>query len=285
MENYDKSIPFLVSFKKYYDERYDDFSKLHNTDSEKIEVVESFLREIVEKSDFSMCVKTSSLQQIINDDRFKNQVETLKGSSMGGVKGRKETTHELFGVDTEKLAPNEFPKYGLLTSKNKLADLAVNPDVFYHYGSLMVTFKKQNLINRTTMTVGTSLDFGESFNKTPTFVSNPKALCVKGFPSKNIPQLFNNFFGGINGLTLFYEKIISKQITTDFPNRMSDAFDGMLGFEFFELQFHGNISFSNDVEKIEYYPLFGNEKETLETVEPYLKKYGISYESMMPSYL
>ena len=102
---------------------------------------------------------------------------------------------------------------------------------------------------RTTLTVGSSFDFRESILKSPVPVTDPKALCIKGFPTNPAlapPRWFN-------GMLFFDDLITQGRISPDVPNCLSMAADDMMGFENFELHvtffcklFNSHIlSFSN----------------------------------------
>jgi len=175
----------LEHFRSYHDRMRAKFRKDHANEIERVKTVDEFLREVVEKNDFSMCIKLDAFQKAVADNSFKSMAETSYGTTIGGIDTRKQVVSTLFDVNADKLAPEEFPKYGLLTGKDKRKDLISYDDVFYHFGQILVTFKKENLMKRTTMTVGSSVNFGEFFRKVPVFVDDPNALALTGSVDKN----------------------------------------------------------------------------------------------------
>lgn len=277
----DEKLKILEGYAPTYRFRMQLHSMVYGRDAGKVREVESFLKEIVEKSDFSMCVRAEDFEKIVESDRVKSMFETGHGTSNGGVETRREWVRRMYGVNPNSLENSDFPKYGVLTGKNKVADLARDPDLFYHYGSVMLTLRKENFIDRTTMTVGSSFNFDESLLKSPTFVKDPKALCIKGFPTD--PTL--NKGGWFNGLMFFYDMLKSGKLSVSKPNCLSIAADDMPGFENYELQFHGEIVFSHDVESVTFFPLQGNEEELIAKVAPKLDALGIRHDGFMSGLL
>lgn len=267
----------LEKFRNYHDKMYFQFRKAHEKELERVKTVDDFLREVVEKNDFSMCIKLDAFKKAAEENCFKNMMETSYGTTVGGFETRKQVVSTLFNVDAEKLAPEEFPKFGLLTGKDKMKDLLKDEDVFYHFGQILVTFKKENLIKRTTMTVGSSVNFGEFFRKLPVFAENPNSLALTGSVDKNPSLKIKN----IDGFHAFYTLIIMEKLNSEFPNHITEVFEGRFGFEYYELQFFGRLTM-DDVERIDYYPIEGNEREELEAMEPMFDKYGIKCGSLIP---
>lgn len=251
-------LRFLKAFKQVHDLRYRLFLEHYANEKKIINVVEDFFRNLVDQSEFATCVRPEALKHIMLDNSFKTLIETGFGPTKGGKATRREVTTKLFGIDANSIRVDEFPKYGLLVSKNKVRDFVPDPDVFFHYGAVMVTFKKENLINRTTMTVGNSLDFGEYERKSPVFVNNPTVIATK------------NFFA-------FYEKIMDGSLSIEYPNHMPAAFDNALGFDCYELQFHGPLTFTNDVDRVEYFPVHGIEPEKEAELKAMLDERGVPY--------
>lgn len=263
---------FLSDFKSIHDRYYQAFSIVMHEMRPEIETAESFLRKAVKSCDFCMCMPVDCFKQALKDNEIKEMSETGHGSTNGGIKVRRQAMRQLYSLDSTKYSLKDMPKYGLLVSKNRCGDLVQDPDVFYHYGVVMITFKKERIINRTTMTVGSSLQFDESILKTPTFVSDPKFICIKGMPKVENGARQRYFFG----LKYFADHLIAvKKLSPDLPNRMADLAEGMPGFENFEIQIFGRLTFSDDVERIEYMTLSGNEKERLQRLQPLMDKYGL----------
>ena len=266
--------PILKAFAPVYEKRVflNTMIQTQQNCMDKLKVVEEFLRNIVSESDFSMCVPADVFDQIVESDYIKNSIETgQRGSTMGGPEVRIKALKNIYGVDLDGVAPEEFPKYGILTGKNKLSDLARDPDIFWHYGAIMLNFKKENLMDRTTLTVGSSLDFNESLMKTPTPVDDPKSVCIKGYPTQPVPQ-GTRFF---RGLDFMHHLIMDEQLSTKNPNMLAIKADDMPGFENFELQFHGRLQFSRDAKSITVFTLKGDEMDIVNRHAERLKQLGI----------
>lgn len=247
---------------------------------ELVQKVNGFLRELIQKNDFSMCVPSKYLPDIIKDNEIKSMVQTGHGTSNGGVGVRKEWMKRVFGCMPEKA--EEFPKFGLLTSKNLMRDLGYDPDPFYHYGSILLTFKKENIMNRTFMTVGSSFDIEESWLKSPVPVTSPDLICIKGYPHAMMPVPPNKRY--FIGALFFYDMIMRNKINTDLPNHLCSASENMLGFEDYELQIFGKLTFSEDVESVHYFTLDEKDEEIVKQVAPELARLGIPFNDIMPSF-
>lgn len=229
-----------------------------------IQKIEEFLIKTIQENDFCMCVPLAVLPLIISNDVFKNQMELGHGTTMGGENTRKMVTKELFGCAIDQLKPCDYPKYGMLMEKNKLRQVCIDSDVVYHYGNVIVTFKKENIMQRTTMTVGSSIDFGECYCKRPTLVTDPKATCVR------CKDASREIIG-------FYEHIVSGELLSNMPASLSRVYDGMLGYEYYEVQYHGRLSFSRDVESVDLFPMGDMDQEEFKRIVPALEKLHIAH--------
>ena len=269
--------PILKSFASVYPMRKAQFHVIHRGESDKEKVVVEFLQNIVEKSDFSMCVPVKYFGAIVESDFVKNSMETGHCTTNGGDEVRIKALSNIYGIAAKGLAPADYPKYGILTGKNKVKDLIQDPDIFYHYGGVMLTLKKKKFIGRTTMTIGSSINFMESLLKTPVPLDDISPVCIKGMPTKPVQPGTPVF----NGFGLFYDMIINNKINITTPNRLAMATDGFPGFENYELQFFGEIRFSTDVESVSVFPFSDEDFETVMAYKPTLDKYGITIENLL----
>ena len=251
MEDMEKNIEsprLLKDYKSMYPTRQLLSNCAFGKQTEQIQRVERFLKEVIERNNFSMCLPVAAFEKVVADDIIKNGVEVGKSTTLGGIEARKEVITNIFGVDCSKYSPSDFPKYGFLSAPDNFGDRIDSLDLFYHYGEVKLNFKKANLMHRTTMTVGSSCDFDESLMKSPTFVDDPKYICIKGMP--NHQKAFK--LGCFNGVGFFCHLIDDGHLSPNAPNHIADAAEGYIGFENFELQFHGPLRLSADVESIEY---------------------------------
>ena len=273
--NIDTPIQFLSDFKAYHDQRVT-FCRMYSNIwirefDKQVSIAETFLKKAVDSCDFCMCMRPESFEQALKDNEIKEMFEIGHGATVGGIRTRRKALKQLYDLNSEQYPIKEMPKYGLLVGKQKYHDLIQDPDVFYHYGIIMLTFKKERLLHRTTMTVGSSLQFDESLLKTPTFVTDPKFICIKGVPKD--PMSSDGFFLGVS---YFVNHLINlNKLSPDMPNRMADLADGISGFENFELQYFGKITISDDVKEVCYMPLGGEEEEQIERLKPLLAQYGL----------
>lgn len=208
--------------------------KIKNTEimiPENRKAVEKTLKTLIDNGDFCMRVDKNSLENIIADKRFKTQIETGISGGAYNPDLRKKATEILFGADSSKIPNNAYEKYGFLTGKDK--SITFLDGEAENYGNIIVQFKKENLFDRTTYTVGDSLN--NISNGSLLFagkISNP-SVCA-------IPQ--DDFTGKIIEASIKFNSNESK-------NHIEFCKDSMV--EYIELQYHGELSF-NDVETIYY---------------------------------
>lgn len=267
----DTKLKFLADFKQCHDARVNFCRMMQRGFEREMSIAEDFLRKAVDSCDFCMCIRPKDFKKALEDNELKELFEIGHGgATVGGIEVRRIVMKNLYDLDSEKYPIKEMPKYGILVGKDKYRDLISDPDIFYHYGSIMLTFKKENLLHRTTMTVGSSLQYDESRLKTPTFVTDPKFICIKGYPKD---PLIEEYF---LGLRFFVDNLIKlRKLSPTLPNMMSDLASGMNGFENFELQYFGKITISEDVKEVCYMPLGDNDEEEIAELKPLLKKYGL----------
>ncbi|MGN1392505.1 MAG: hypothetical protein ACI4V7_00465 [Succinivibrionaceae bacterium] len=210
--------------------------------------IEDFIKQIVAEGSFYTRVSIKNLKSIIHDGYIKNVMETNTSASMGGQKVRVESTELLFGCDRNDLKPIDYPKFGYLSTNDSSKNAIVTYDMTYQYGQAIIKLKKENLFNRTTLTIGSSLDAGSSHYLIPTLVNNVKATCIFGLQHGHLkspfacpPQML--YF-------MFFQSLKSNQLNT--TNYYS--IDEILGdkcplFKYIELQFHGSVTL-DDFEEI-----------------------------------
>lgn len=240
----------LLSFQKYLDEFYEKRCVEINN-AHIIETIENFLKELVEKNDFCILMSEQALDSWKKDNRYKTQVETNIGTTMGGKEARVEITKQLFNCDTQNLLNSDYPKYAMLCGKDKELQFMLDSDPLFRYGNAVVTLKKENLLERTTMTLGSSTSFMAGFEyKRPCFVQAPKVSCLPGtnYQAKNKIE-----FDSKNIATIFYKAIQAEVMKVTNPASLIRVFEGTDGFEIFELQIHGELLFDTDVEKVEIF--------------------------------
>ncbi len=269
----------LEKFRPYHDKYRKEILKKLKGKEEKIFTVEKFLSELVEESNFYLRVTPTALKSIIKDNKIKSVFEIGGGVTVGGKEVRKISVEELYHTKIEKIPIEQLPKYGYLGNKSKLIEFTLNADMTFQYGSVILTLKRENLINRTTMTIGDSINFGDYFYKMPTFVLNPKIVALKGklIKEKNRQKGLITQRPFEDYLNYFYQLIKTKQITPKTQFKLSEFFNGS-GFEFFELQYHGEIVLDKDIERIDFFYQNHEEKEKMEELLPKLEEKSVAFE-------
>ena len=237
-------------------------------------IVEGFLKQIINHGAFYIRVHTSALPGILESKRIKSVIETGTGATNGGEKTRREVTEALFGCNANKLMPSEFPKYGFLSQEDAEKDLYINGGMWCQYGDISIQLKKERLFHRTTLCVGDSVNFGRCFSLIPTRVDNVKATCMSGLPHDGKPLM------GLADPLFCYAMITTwilehKLTLNNFPLLEEVAQDAPPLFEFFELQYHGDIDITQDVERIDVMPSSVEEREQLLKLKEEFEKTGV----------
>lgn len=239
-------------------------------------IIEGFLRQIINHGAFYIRVHVSSLEGILESRRIKNVMETGTGATNGGKDTRRETTEALFGCRTDKLLPSEFPKYGFLSQPDAEKDLYVNGGMWCQYGDVSIQLKKERLFHRTTLCVGDSVNFGRCFQLIPTRVDDVKATCICGLAHDGEPLM--KIGDPVAAYAIFAQWILEHKLTLhNFPLIEEVAKDAPPIFDFFELQYHGDIDITQDVERIDIAPSSPEEKGKLQEIKEKFEKIGVQF--------
>ena len=105
------------------------------------------LREAVDKLEFRRRINERTVGKILDSGLIKNQFETQTSMGVHDNDMRKEFSQTAFQYD-EDLAPADYEKYGYLGNGDYPA---------FGYGDMDIVFKKDALMDRTTITYGDSL--------------------------------------------------------------------------------------------------------------------------------
>lgn len=122
--------------------------------------VKSKLKPIIDKSQLRVRIPSTDVLDKILDEGFKNMMEVGKSSVDSDVDLRKSVSGQLFGFDPSQASASDFEIYGYLHDDID-ADLNDENDISA-YGGIVVELKKENLKDRTTFTVGDSLELSAS---------------------------------------------------------------------------------------------------------------------------
>ena len=239
-------------------------------------IVEGFLRQIINRGAFYIRVHVSALESILESKRIKNVMETGKGATVGGKETRQEAVEALFGCNAKKLLPSEFPKYGFLSQPNAEKDLYINGGMWCQYGDVSIQLKKERLFHRTTLCVGDSVNFGRFYQLIPTRVDDVKATCICGLSHDGEPLM--QMGDPVAAYAIFAQWILERKLTVNnFPLIEEVAKDVPPIFDFFELQYHGDIDITQDVERIDIAPSSPEEKEKLLVLKEKFEKIGVMF--------
>ena len=239
-------------------------------------VVEGFLRKVIDHGAFYLRVHVSSLDGILESRRIKSVMETGKGATNGGKETRPKVVEALFGCKASKLLPSEFPKYGFLSQPDAVKDLYVNGGMWCQYGAVSIQLKKERLFHRTTLCVGDSVNFGRCYTMIPTRVDDVKATCLSGLPHDGKPLMA--LPDPLVCYALFATWVLEHKLTlSNFPLIEEVASDVPPLFEFFELQYHGDIDITQDVERIDIAPSSPEEKEKLQAYKEKFEALGVKF--------
>ena len=203
-------------------------------------------------------------------------METGKGATNGGKETRREVTEAVFGCNAKKLLPSEFPKFGFLSQPDAEKDLYVNGGMWCQYGDVSIQLKKDRLFHRTTLCVGDSVNFGRCYQLIPTRVDDVKATCICGLQHDGEP-LMKMGDDPVVAYAIFAQWVLEKKLTlNNFPLIEEVAHDMPPIFDFFELQYHGDLDITKDVERIDVAPSSPEEKEKLMELKEKFKEAGVN---------
>lgn len=177
---------------------------------------EEYLRRAVEKLEFRRRINESTVKKILSSGRIMNQFETKTSMGAEDLDARDYFTRTAFQYDGA-LAPSDYEKYGYLGSPDSVSAAS--------YGDLDIVFKKDTMIDRTTMTLGDSL-YDVLY---PSWVSNPHVISKYGAEWEAPDRLT------VNQARTFY---------VDAKNLYET---GSFGWQYAELQFHGEVTL-NDID-------------------------------------
>ena len=218
----------LENFAKHAEE-WEKTSLPPSLKEEHIELLDRAIRDVLENNDYSMRLTSKALASVLEDGKFKNQMEVGESRGLYDPTTRKTASSRLFGIDADELQASDFEKYGYLDSKDKAKALK-NPSAA-GYGGVLVTFKRDNVADRTTFTVGDSLDgsLGMRQNLIAASTQNPRANGIEGYELRKFAATPTR----------------NRQALPTDAQEFAEHFRG----EYFEIQYHGDLTL-DDVQSI-----------------------------------
>lgn len=244
-DDLDSHLEFCRGLPKKYHAPFDTFES-------EIPKYEKQLSNAFKKFDFATNTDSIAIEHILKDKKFKSFVETKTTNGYKDLTMRKDATKQLFSLwdDELELGVSQFEKYGYLGKADRAKSL---------YGNCRIVFKKEKLWDRTTFTVGDSLEsLNDGSRKIPSLVSKPKIVSNgTNIFSENMPDINNTV---INAIQKRFDSI-----------EENGYFQGMMNAEdYVELQFHGEITL-DDIAYIEV----PKSSKNLDVIQELAKKYKV----------
>lgn len=205
----------LKNFEKHSQEWEDEVVKKRLSE-EQIKVINDYMKNIIDKNEFCMRRKPSTLEKIVKDGRFKNQFETNTSGGLLDARERNRGANQLFGEGQELLKGYEREKYGYLGSSDYIED--ANSLSLQQYGTCVIRFNKNKLLNRTTYTLDDSLGPAIFKELTASNVNMPRANGISKYDLQKV-----------------YDLIEQKKV-----NNLNDLVR-KTNSHYFELQYHGDL--------------------------------------------
>lgn len=247
------SLPSLKNHRYFQNNYYSVLMQIPGF-KEAASVIEDFLKKIIARGDFYVKVPTKVLPEILKSGYLKNALQAGRTASGGGIAVRIKSTEFMFGCSSSELNKPDYPRFGYLSCPDPKVNMLMTYDMSYQYGDATIKLKKNNLFDRTTLTVGSSLDFMSFAYLIPTLLTDPKATCIFGVAThlSSGHEAAPYGPGNIKNYLFLADKI--KDGTINYKNFYN--IDELLGreipiFKYIELQFHGDIKLS-DFERIDY---------------------------------
>lgn len=182
--------------------------------------VKKVLGNVVENSSFRIRVPDAEVLEMILDTKFKNQMETETSVTIVDPYSRKNISADLFGTDIHRAKDSDYEIYGYLGSKDVHLDYSMG--YVEEYGDVIIELKKENLRDRTTFTMGDSIEnsYEHSGRFIPSKVTDIKSTSLIEDNVVDLIDLAQR--GGTEKLS---------------PEMLADE----LGHSYIEAQYHGGV--------------------------------------------
>lgn len=185
---------------------------------------EQILKDAVEREEFSTRTSSGAVQKILEDGKMKSQIETGTSGGYLDIERRKRATEQLFaGSERLDISDTDYEIYGYLGNAPRTK----------MYGDSRIILKKSRMIERTTLTVGDSLELLETGgDPVPTLVTDPKILSYGKVFGTSVPNAPDRL----------------KDVNLDFESIRKTGY--LDGGNYVELQYHGGVTLE-DIDYIE----------------------------------
>lgn len=218
---------------KYIDDKIDQVMHQYKLPAKEAAEFADELTKMIDNSAYAMRVPDESiLNAILDEGRFKNQMET--GSSRGtfSPSTRKGATSDLFAVPRDEVndfSKAEFEKYGFFSTKDPTKKPAGRM-VASQYGEVLIRFKEDQVADFATMTIDDSLSFRYG-GAVPTKRPSAAALDIRAYDYNTPAEEFKD--------TLREWKDAAKKTGGSYnPEDMARN----IGARYMEVQYHGELT-------------------------------------------
>ena len=235
-----------ISLKSFNGHEQESADIRNNSSKEAQRYIDGGVRNIeaaVEKLEFRSRVKENDIVKILSSGRLMNQLETHTTMGADAPDTRKSMSKDVF-QHGGNLQPKDYEKYGYLGNGDTVAGSS--------YGDLDIVFKKDRMMNRTTITFGDSLFAHMAASR----VTKP-----------GIASLF-----GKNGWSPIPKNVTVAEAKR-FAEQAKKLYDTGSAWGYAELQFHGNVTL-DDIDHISVPKFWRGSSRHAETIRR-IESYGI----------
>ncbi|MDO4292919.1 MAG: hypothetical protein Q4C65_06770 [Eubacteriales bacterium] len=198
------------------------------------QIINNYLSELSNNCAWSRRLPASIVELILDseDHRIKTQFETNRSEAALTFESREQMAKEDFGTDIPSLESHEHENYGYLSDKNLERELA--GDNMDSYGSVMVSFKKGMLSDRTTLALGDTL----------LTLGNGAIPCHAAHPDLSVVD--RDRYPQILAVALAYADRKAQAQNAQDPEIFRELMLMGLDNSYAELQFHGDLKMDKD---------------------------------------
>lgn len=168
-----------------------------------------------------------------DDHRIKTQFETGTSEAALSLGSREDMAREDFGADITSLQDSEHENYGYLSNRD--LDLEAANDGMDSYGTVMISFKKSVIANRTTLALGDTLKMQQE-GCIPCRAAQPDACVADRYR-----------YPTILAAALAHRDRMKADEQAKVPDINDELFKmGIEGLSYAELQFHGELKIDSE---------------------------------------
>ena len=192
------------------------------------------IKNIEENSDFLMRIPSTSIDNLVQKNKFMNLFESGNSGGVPNIEARMKVSKNLFGHNLDKESFVSSEKYGYLSSKDFLKDIEFfsKRHGTSQYGDIIINFNKDKIKDRITYTLDDSLLAGATKAVVPGDFKDNLSLGIDKYNLKKYYEVLKDLSENNDAISL------TKEI------KKENGF-----FRYIELQYHGDITL-DDVNEI-----------------------------------